>query len=144
MTVQSLLKPTRTALPSQRAASVERPIIPSGVSVVQYALSLTSKASAVSSAANLINTSPPPAIPPDEFVNWRDNGCPLHPKCLECPEECCFLEKTNTVKQFIFLSLCRVARELKKLGCTRAEIAVKLGCDYRSTYRYLPKRKRRK
>ncbi len=29
----------------------------------------------------------------NDFYNWKDRGCHLHPKCLECPRPICVFEE---------------------------------------------------
>jgi hypothetical protein len=61
-------------------------------------------------------------IIPDDF-NWKDNGCEIHPSCLNCPLERCMEEEPRGRQRLRMLARSRHMQELRVQGRSIPEIS---------------------
>jgi len=65
---------------------------------------------------------------------YKDRGCALFPKCLECPFFDCL---ADSIPSLLINAKRAEARELAERGMSKIEIARKLGVAERTVKRYL-------
>ncbi len=81
-------------------------------------------------------SNPKISIIPDNS-NWTDKGCELFHSCLNCPLPRCIEEKPRGKQMFKISTRARKIKELKNLGKTTYEIALKLHISQRTVQRAL-------
>ncbi len=72
-----------------------------------------------------------------EDIEWRDGGCELHPRCLECPLERCVEEEPRLRQRLRLQMRAEKMRELRAQGKSTAEIARAFGVSVRTVQRAL-------
>ncbi len=75
-----------------------------------------------------------------EDIEWRDVGCELYPRCLECPLERCVEEEPRLRQRLKLEMRAERMRELRAKGRSTAEIAR----EARSTGRLMIQRRWRR
>lgn len=70
-----------------------------------------------------------------EDIEWRDGGCELHPRCLECPLERCVEEEPRARQRVRLERRVERMRELRRQGKSTAEIAGMFGVSQRTVQR---------
>lgn len=74
---------------------------------------------------------------PDEWENWQDRGCELHPSCLSCPEPVCVLELPGGKATRKANARLRQCLSLAAQGVSSQAIACQLGVSVRTIQRTL-------
>ena len=81
-------------------------------------------------------------ILPGEYSNWKDTGCELHPKCLECPLSRCMEEKTRGRQQTRLNRRSLAMMKMRKNGNGVHAVAMTFGVSVRTVQRSVKKRRR--
>lgn len=76
----------------------------------------------------------PDRIPNNEYVEWQDRGCNLHPSCLRCPLAVCQFDAPRAKGR---PTQAGTIAELRARGMRPMEIADVLGLNKRSVFRAL-------
>jgi DNA invertase Pin-like site-specific DNA recombinase len=74
-----------------------------------------------------------------EDMEWRDEGCELYPRCLECPLPRCIEEEPRLRQRLKLEWRAERMRELRRQGKGTAEIARMFGVSVRTVQRSLRK-----
>lgn len=84
-----------------------------------------------------IQTSIPSRDPLPEYLDWRDDGCEVAPRCLECPLPRCRFDEPGGLRGV--LNEARDARvaQARRNGAGIDEIAARFAISRRSVFRIL-------
>lgn len=72
-----------------------------------------------------------------EDIEWRDGGCELYPRCLECPLERCVEEEPRARQRVRLEKRAERMRALREEGKSTTEIAIMFGVSVRTVQRAL-------
>ena len=72
-----------------------------------------------------------------EYGNWKDGGCDLHPACLECPLQSCIEEEPRGRQKRRIADRASLIEEMRASGITCREIAAAFGVSTRTVQRAL-------
>ena len=76
----------------------------------------------------------------NEYVNWKDGGCDLHPSCLECPLPRCIEEEPRGRQKKRLDGRAAAMKRMRKEGCSVKEIAAVYEVCERTVQRALERR----
>jgi hypothetical protein len=76
-------------------------------------------------------------VRPQEYGNWRDGGCDLHPACLECPLQKCIEEEPRGRQKRRIADRAGRIKEMRASGITCREIAAAFRVSTRTVQRAL-------
>lgn len=80
---------------------------------------------------------PPRASALPEHVDYRDTGCSVAPRCLECPLPVCRYEVPGGLRGALTLARDEEIRELRAAGPTVEQLAARFGVTTRTVRRSL-------
>jgi hypothetical protein len=73
----------------------------------------------------------------EEYANWKDRGCRLHPSCLECPLACCIEDMPRARSQGRLDARNAAMRGMKLRGSSLKAIAAAFRVSVRTVQRAL-------
>ena len=71
------------------------------------------------------------------FMEYEDNGCTWHPKCLECSESICRLDNPRIKRSKAKDKRKQLVTELVLAGISPSQAARQLKLSKRTVFRYL-------